>query len=113
MLSLRMHVKPLFAHRLQTAKMACRAQNNGPRAQSVLQFEPKMLFLYLHASFAHRLQKAKMSSSCTSAQNNGPTAQKAQSVSVVLKMLTHACETLVCAPFTDRENGFFSRQCAK
>ena len=32
-----MHAKPLFAHRLQTAKMASsrtRAQNNGPRAQN-------------------------------------------------------------------------------
>ena len=35
-LSLHMHAKPSFAHRLQTAKMASsrtRAQNNGPRAQ--------------------------------------------------------------------------------
>ena len=34
--SLHMHAKPLFAHRLQTAKMASSrtsAQNNGPRAQ--------------------------------------------------------------------------------
>ena len=26
---------------------------------------------------------------------------------------THACKTLVCAPFTDSENGLFSHQCAK
>ena len=35
---LRMHAKPSFAHRLQTAKMASSrtsAQNNGPRAQKM------------------------------------------------------------------------------
>ena len=26
---------------------------------------------------------------------------------------THACKTLVCAPFTDSKNGLFSHQCAK
>ena len=26
---------------------------------------------------------------------------------------THTCKTLVCAPFTDSENGLFSHQCAK
>ena len=30
-----------------------------------------------------------------------------------LFFLTHACKTLVCAPFTDSENGLFSHQCEK
>ena len=29
------------------------------------------------------------------------------------KFFTHACKTLVCAPFTDSENGLFSHECEK
>ena len=83
--------------------------------------------MHVKLSFAHRLQTAKMASSRSSAQNNSLKAQNngvwVQSVvlerkmfytvSVVLTMLRHACKTLVCAPFTDSENGPFPRQCAK
>ena len=31
----------------------------------------------------------------------------------IVLFFTHACKTLVCAPFTDSENGLFSHQCAK
>ena len=30
-----------------------------------------------------------------------------------LFFFTHACKTLVCAPFTDSENGLFPHQCTK
>ena len=39
--------------------------------------------------------------------------KKAVSESVHLLFFTHACKTLVCALFTDSENGLFSHQCAK
>ena len=31
----------------------------------------------------------------------------------IIVFFTHACRTLVCAPFTDSETGLFSHQCAK
>ena len=37
----------------------------------------------------------------------------ASCIEILYYFFTHACKTLVCAPFTNSENSLFSHQCAK
>ena len=59
------------------------------------------LHMYAKILFAHRLETAKMAYFRTTAKNNDPKAQ-----CVLPERATHACETFVCATFTDTMASF-------